>query len=88
MNVLPYFFFVWMLTHGCLDVDTRLRLSFFCSAVYLNGLVKDVSVSFFSIVAQEANEQYRRCFTGQPGKSQDIGCTNFCAFGLGMSCGI
>ena len=43
---------------------------------------------FFSIVDQEANEQYWRCFTGQPGKIQDIGCTNFCAFGHGMSCGI
>ena len=88
MNILPYFFFVCMLTHGCLDVYTCLRLSFFCSAVYLNGLVKDVSVSFFSIFAQKVNKQYRRCFTEQPGKSQDIGCTNFCAFGHGMSCGI
>ena len=68
----------------CIFACDVLQLPFVGSALFLNRLVKDFRASFFFffflIGALEVCEQYRRCFTGQSGKSQRIDSTIFCAW--------
>ena len=59
--------FFYMSYCFCMLAFEVLKFPFFCPAVFLNRLTKNISVSFF-IVALDTCDQYRRCFTGQSGK--------------------